>query len=62
MAIGKGFILELWEWFSGLALQNKPVDLVEIPKGVHLLERPSDRRIAMQRMVDWLLLAEGRAA
>lgn len=53
VAIGKGSTLELWEWFSGLALQNKPVDLVEIPDGIHLLERPSDRRIAMQGMVDW---------
>jgi hypothetical protein len=36
-----------------LQLQDKPVDLIEIPDGVHLLEKPCDRRIAMQGLVDW---------
>jgi dipeptidyl aminopeptidase/acylaminoacyl peptidase len=53
VAIGKASILQSWEWFSALRLQNKPVDFVEIPDGVHLLEQPWDRRIAMQGMVDW---------
>ena len=46
-------ILETWEWFAGLQLQGKPVDFVAIPDGVHLLERVSDRKIAMQGVVDW---------
>jgi dipeptidyl aminopeptidase/acylaminoacyl peptidase len=42
-----------WEWFVGLKLLRKPVDLITIPGGAHLLERPWDRRIAMQGIVDW---------
>jgi hypothetical protein len=43
----------LWEAFIGLQLQNKPVELIELPDAEHLLERPSDRKAAMQGMVDW---------
>ncbi len=46
-------ILEAWEWFTGLTILNKPVDLVVIPDGVHLLEKPHDRAIAMNGVVDW---------
>ena len=46
-------ILEAWEWFAGLQLQGKPVDFVALPDGTHLLERASDRKIAMQGVVDW---------
>jgi dipeptidyl aminopeptidase/acylaminoacyl peptidase len=46
-------VLNLWEWFSGLTLQGKPVELIEIPDGTHLLEKPWERRTAMQGMVDW---------
>jgi len=53
VAIGPVGILENWEWFVGLSLQNRPVELVEIPAGVHILQRPWDRRIAMQGIVDW---------
>jgi dipeptidyl aminopeptidase/acylaminoacyl peptidase len=52
VALGPGSVLEMWEWFAGLRLQNKPVDFIEIP-AVHLLQRPWDRRIAMQGIVDW---------
>jgi hypothetical protein len=43
----------MWEWFSGLSLQKKPVDLIEIPDGVHLLQKPWERRTAMEGIVDW---------
>jgi dipeptidyl aminopeptidase/acylaminoacyl peptidase len=53
VAHGTGSVMEMWEWYAGLRLQNKPVDFVEIPDGVHLLQKPGDRRIAMQGIVDW---------
>jgi len=45
--------LAQWEWFVAGKLQNRPVELVEIPDGTHMLEKPSDRYIAMQGIVDW---------
>ncbi len=53
VALGRGSVLEMWEWFAELSLQNKPVDFVEIRDGVHLLHKPSHRRIAIQGVVDW---------
>jgi hypothetical protein len=45
--------LSQWEWFVAGKMQQKPVELVEIADGNHLLERPWDREIAMQGIVDW---------
>jgi len=45
--------LSLWEMFIGLQLQDKPVELIELPDAEHLMEKPSDRHAAMQGMVDW---------
>lgn len=45
--------LAQWEWFVSGKMQNKPVELIEIPGGSHILERPRDRQIAMQGIVDW---------
>ena len=42
-----------WEMFIGLQLQDKPVELIELPDAEHLMEKPSDRQVAMQGMVDW---------
>lgn len=53
ISIGRGLILEEWEWFVGLSNLNKPVDFIEIPDGTHILQKPWDRRIAMQGLVDW---------
>ena len=53
VALGQGSVVEMWEWFAGLRLQNKSVDFIEIPDGTHLLQKPSHRRIAMQGVVDW---------
>jgi dipeptidyl aminopeptidase/acylaminoacyl peptidase len=43
----------LWEWFEGLRLQNKPVEMIAIPGSSHILERPLDRLTVMQGLVDW---------
>ena len=53
VAFGSESILEMWEWYSALTLQKKPVDFSEIPDASHLMQRPWDRRIAQQGLVDW---------
>jgi dipeptidyl aminopeptidase/acylaminoacyl peptidase len=46
-------LLQSWEWFIGLKFQGRPAELVILPGASHLLERPEDRRVAMQGIVDW---------
>jgi dipeptidyl aminopeptidase/acylaminoacyl peptidase len=53
VALDSSSVLESWEWFTGLTLQGKPVELIVVPGASHLLERTADRRIAMQGLVDW---------
>jgi dipeptidyl aminopeptidase/acylaminoacyl peptidase len=45
--------LAQWEWFVAAKLEKKPVELIEVPDGTHMLEKPSDRYIAMEGIVDW---------
>ena len=52
-AIGPGSILAEWEWFSGLTRLNEPVDMIYIPDGVHILEKPWNRMVSQQASVDW---------
>ena len=53
VALGQSNVMEMWEWYSALRLEDKPVEMVEIPGAVHLLERPKDRLEAMEGIVDW---------
>ena len=42
-----------WHWFSGLITLGKPVEMIYIPGGAHILEKPWDRMISQQGNVDW---------
>ena len=42
-----------WHWFTGLSLLGKPVEMIYIPDGTHILEKPWDRMISQQGNVDW---------
>jgi hypothetical protein len=42
-----------WQWYSGLSRLNKPVEMIYIPEGTHILEKPWDRMISQQGNVDW---------
>ena len=42
-----------WEWFSGLTRLSKPVDLLYLPTGTHILIQPWDRLVSQGRTVDW---------
>jgi hypothetical protein len=46
-------VLSEWEWFAGLSLLGKPVEMIAIEDGVHVLQRPRDRMISQEGNVDW---------
>jgi dipeptidyl aminopeptidase/acylaminoacyl peptidase len=52
-AIGQRSLLREWEIYSSLKVQSKPVDLIYIPNGQHVLQRPLDRLASQQGNVDW---------
>ena len=52
-AIGGSSLLGEWEWFAGLSRLNKPVDLVYIPEGTHVVQKPWERMVSQQGDVDW---------
>lgn len=52
-AIGPGSLLGEWNWFSGLYALGKPVEMVYLPDGTHLLEKPWERMVSQQGDVDW---------
>jgi hypothetical protein len=46
-------LLGEWEWFSALSLLHKPVELIFMKDGYHMLERPWERLISQGGNVDW---------
>ena len=53
MARNAESVLLEWEWFAGLTLLQKPVELVYIQDGTHILQKPWDRVVSQQGNVDW---------
>jgi hypothetical protein len=51
--IGPESVLQDWHWFSGLSRLGKPVEMIYIPEGTHILEKPWDRMVSQQGNVDW---------
>jgi dipeptidyl aminopeptidase/acylaminoacyl peptidase len=52
-ALGPASLPGEWEWHAGLARLHRPVELVYLPEGVHVLEKPADRIVSQQGNVDW---------
>ncbi len=52
-AIGPLSLLEEWEIYAGLILQNKPAEMLYLPGGVHILQKPWERIVSQQGVVDW---------
>jgi hypothetical protein len=46
------FALE-WEIYASLHMQKKPVDMMYIAGGQHVLQKPLDRLASQQSNVDW---------
>jgi dipeptidyl aminopeptidase/acylaminoacyl peptidase len=42
-----------WHWYSGLSRLDKPVEMIYIPEGTHILEKPWERITSQQGNVDW---------
>jgi len=51
--LGPASLLGEWEWYEGLTRLHRPVELVYLPEGVHILEKPADRIVSQQGDVDW---------
>lgn len=47
-------ILNEWEVYAGLSMQNKPVDLIYFPQGTHIHQRPLERLESQQGTIDWM--------
>jgi dipeptidyl aminopeptidase/acylaminoacyl peptidase len=52
-AITAPAILEEWEIYASLHLQKKPVEMIYIPDGQHILQKPLERLASQQSDVDW---------
>jgi hypothetical protein len=50
---GPQSLLGDWPWFSGLFRLGKPVEMIYIPEGTHILEKPWERMTSQQGNVDW---------
>jgi dipeptidyl aminopeptidase/acylaminoacyl peptidase len=50
---GGSSILQEWEIYASLRLQHKPVDLIDLPGGQHILQKPLERLGSQQGVVDW---------
>ena len=42
-----------WEWFSGLSRLHKPVEMIYLPEGDHILIRPWERMVSQGGNLDW---------
>jgi hypothetical protein len=42
-----------WEIYASLEVQNKPVDMLYLPLGQHVLQNPAERMASEQGDVDW---------
>jgi hypothetical protein len=51
--LGPDSLLLDWHWFVGLTRLGKPVEMIYMSEGVHVLEKPWDRMISQQGNVDW---------
>jgi dipeptidyl aminopeptidase/acylaminoacyl peptidase len=52
-ALGPMSVLTVWHWFSGLSRLGRPVEMIYIPEGTHILEKPWERMTSQQGNVDW---------
>lgn len=49
----RGSLLFNWEVYAGLRLQDKPVDLIQLPDASHIVMKPLERQASEQGDVDW---------
>jgi hypothetical protein len=52
-ALNPSSLLSVWGWYTGLSRLGKPAELIYLPEGTHILEKPWERMISQQGNVDW---------
>lgn len=52
-AIGPASLIGEWEIYASLKIQGKPVDMLYLPRGQHVLQNPSELMASEQGDVDW---------
>jgi hypothetical protein len=52
-ALEPASLLDEWEWFAALKRLGRPVDLLYLPDGTHILVKPWERLASQQGTVDW---------
>jgi len=53
VALGRPDVLFMWEPYAALKFLNKPVDLIMLRQGTHVLTNPSERLVSQGGTVDW---------
>jgi dipeptidyl aminopeptidase/acylaminoacyl peptidase len=53
LATGPEMLIAQWGWFTSLLALGKPVEMLYVPEGDHVLEKPWDRMLSQQGNVDW---------
>jgi hypothetical protein len=53
VATNPEMLLGQWGWFTSLLSLDKPVEMVYLPEGTHVLEKPWERMVSQQGNVDW---------
>jgi len=54
VANGRPTLMEMWEPYAALRLLHKPVDLILLPGGTHILTNPGERMASQGGTVDWM--------
>jgi len=52
-ALGRGSLLGMWEPYAALRYLNKPVDLINLGEGTHVLTNPVQRMASQGGTLDW---------
>jgi len=53
VALNRATVLLVWEPYAELRALNKPVDLLVLPEGTHVLSNPAGRMASQGATVDW---------
>jgi dipeptidyl aminopeptidase/acylaminoacyl peptidase len=53
VANGRAGLLKVWEPYAVLRYLNKPVDLIMLKQGTHVLSNPGNRMVSQGGTVDW---------
>jgi hypothetical protein len=53
VALDTSSVLAMWEPYAALRYLGKPVDLIALADGTHVLTNPADRMVSQGGTVDW---------